>query len=88
MIEEQTYRAPENVRQETLCEIFAEVLRLPRVGIDDDFFAIGGKSVDGALIAARANAALSCQLSVTDLFDAPTVAELDRQLNAAIEADV
>jgi hypothetical protein len=77
------YRAPGNVRQETLCEIFADVLRLSRVGIDDDFFALGGRSIDGVLIATRANAALSCQLSLTDLFDSPTVAELDRQLNAA-----
>jgi len=80
------YRAPANVRQETLCEIFAEVLHLPKVGIDDDFFALGGQSVDGVLIAIRANAAFSCQLSLADLFDAPTVAELDRQLDASIKA--
>jgi len=81
------YRAPGNVRQETLCEIFAEVLRLPRVGIDDDFFALGGRSVDGVLIASRANAAFNCELSLADLFEAPTVAELDQQLNAVIAAD-
>jgi Phosphopantetheine attachment site len=81
------YRAPGNVRQQTLCEIFAEVLHLPRVGIDDDFFALGGRSVDGVLIATRANAAFSCRLSLVDLFDAPTVAELDRQLDAAMKAD-
>jgi hypothetical protein len=83
----QPYRAPGNVRQQTLCEIFAEVLRLPKVGIDDDFFALGGRSVDGVLIATRANAAFSCQLSLVDLFDAPTVAELDRQLGAVVKAD-
>ena len=79
-----TYRAPRNARQEILCEIFAEVLRLPRVGIDDDFFTLGGRSVDGVLIAARANAALSCQVSLAALFDAPTVAELDRYLDEVI----
>jgi Phosphopantetheine attachment site len=81
------YRAPESVRQKALCEIFAEVLRQPRVGIDDDFFALGGRSIDGVLIAACINAAFSCQLEFTDLFDAPTVAELDRQINAPVRED-
>ena len=72
------YRGPENPRQEILCQIFAEVLRLPRVGIDDDFFALGGRSVDGVLVVSRANAELGCQLSFVDLFDAPTIAELDQ----------
>jgi hypothetical protein len=72
------YRGPENPRQKILCQIFAEILRLPRVGIDDDFFALGGRSVDGVLVVSRANAELSCQLSFVDLFDAPTIAELDQ----------
>jgi hypothetical protein len=76
-------RDPGNARQEILCNIFADVLRLPSVGIDDDFFALGGRSIDGALIATRANAALGCQLSLIDLFDAPTVTELERQLDEA-----
>jgi nonribosomal peptide synthetase DhbF len=75
------YRPPQNVRQKVLCDILADVLRLPRVGIDDDFFALGGRSIDGVFITARASAELSCQLSLIDLFDAPTVAELDRHLD-------
>ena len=75
------YRAPENGRQEKLCEIFADVLHLPRVGVDDDFFELGGQSIDGVLITTRANADLGCQLSLADLFDAPSVAELDRRLD-------
>ncbi len=80
----QPYRAPESARQKALCEIFEEILRRPRVGIDDDFFALGGRSLDGVLIATSINAAFDCQLDFTDLFDAPTVAELDRQINAAV----
>ena len=76
------YRPPQNVRQKILCDILADVLRLPRVGIDDDFFALGGRSIDGVFIATRASAELNCQLSLIDLFDAPTVAELDRHISA------
>jgi acyl carrier protein len=74
------YGAPESGRPERLCEIFADVLRLPRVGVDDDFFELGGQSIDGVLITTRANAEFGCQLSLADLFDAPSVAELDRRL--------
>jgi nonribosomal peptide synthetase DhbF len=80
-------RAPRSTRQEILCGIFADVLRLPRVGIYDDFFSLGGRSIDGALIASRANAELSSQLSLVDLFDAPTVAELDQLLNGRTDDD-
>ncbi|HLK02272.1 MAG TPA: phosphopantetheine-binding protein [Streptosporangiaceae bacterium] len=70
-------------RQETLCEIFAEVLRRPKVGIYDNFFALGGRSIDGVLITTRINAAFGCQIDFVDLFDAPTVAEIDRLIVAA-----
>ena len=70
-------------RQETLCEIFAEVLHQPKVGIDDNFFALGGRSIDGVMIATKVNAAFGCQLAFVDLFDAPTVTELDRLINVA-----
>ena len=72
------YRPPQGTEQEHLCAIFADVLRLPRVGVDDDFFALGGRSIDGVLIATRAGAALGRPVSLADLFDAPTVAELHR----------
>jgi hypothetical protein len=80
---ERPYRAPQNGRQERLSEIFADILHLPRVGVDDDFFELGGQSIDGVLITTRANAELGCQLSLADLFDAPSVAELDRRLDEA-----
>ena len=77
------YRAPETARQETLCAIFAEVFGVPRIGIDDDFFELGGRSVDAVLLVARVNAALGVRVSMTDVFDAPTAAELDRRLDGA-----
>ena len=76
------YRAPETKRQQVLCDIFAEVLRMPRLGIDDDFFSLGGRSLDAMLIAGKVRAGLGLAMTMTMLFDAPTVAELDLQLSA------
>jgi hypothetical protein len=80
------YRPPGTARQETFCEIFAEVLRMPRIGIDDDFFNLGGQSVEAMLLAGRINAALGVGVSMADLFAAATVAELDQRLFATANA--
>ncbi|HST49736.1 phosphopantetheine-binding protein [Jatrophihabitans sp.] len=75
------YRAPETPRQEVLCAIFADVLARPRCGVDDNFFALGGESIDAMLIAGRASPVIGQEISIDDLFDAPTVAELDQLLD-------
>ncbi len=80
------YRAPDSARQAALCEIFADVLGVPRFGVDDDFFSLGGRSVDAMLLSGRISAALGVRMSIGDLFDAPTVAELDRRLDVTSAA--
>lgn len=46
-----TYAAPENEMQEKLCRIFAKVLKVDKVGIDDDFFEMGGTSLAASRVA-------------------------------------
>jgi acyl carrier protein len=75
------YRSPDTPRQEALCAIFAEVLARPRCGVDDNFFTLGGESIDAMVIASRVSATIGQEMSMNDLFDAPTVAELDRCLD-------
>jgi Phosphopantetheine attachment site/AMP-binding enzyme C-terminal domain len=75
------YQAPRTARQEIVCDIFAEILRVPRIGIGDDFFNLGGRSVDAMLLAARISAVLGVSIRMVDLFQAPTVAELDQRLD-------
>jgi len=75
------YRSPGTPRQEALCTIFAEVLAKTRCGVDDDFFIMGGESIDAMLIASRVGPAFGLEISMNELFDAPTVAELDQLLD-------
>ena len=52
-----TYRAPSNAVEEILADIYAQVLGLDRVGVDDTFFVLGGDSILSMQVAARARAA-------------------------------
>ena len=77
------YRAPQNPRQELLCELFADVLRVPRVGIDDSFIDLHGESLMAMRLLSSIQDRLGVELLISDLFDAPTVAELDQRLEKA-----
>ncbi|MCT9933565.1 amino acid adenylation domain-containing protein [Planotetraspora sp. A-T 1434] len=69
------YRTPAGPVEEILAGIYAAVLGLPRVGADDDFFALGGDSIVSIQIVARARQA-GLRLTTRDPFDHPTVARL------------
>jgi nonribosomal peptide synthetase DhbF len=80
------YRAPATPRQEVLCELFAQVLGVARCGIDNDFFDLGGRSVEAMVLAGRISTAFSVRISMADLFRAPTVSDMDRRLEQMTEA--
>lgn len=79
------YRAPQTARQEILCSLFAEVLGVPRVGVDDSFFDLHGESLRAMRLISSIQASLGVELLISDIFDAPTVAELDQQVELALQ---
>jgi amino acid adenylation domain-containing protein len=70
-----TYVAPRNQTEQKLTEIWAELLGVQRVGIHDDFFDLGGDSILGLQMAARANQA-GLRLNVALITEQPTIAGL------------
>src|SRR2546430_7959830 len=70
------YRAPTNPTEEILADIYAQVLGLDRVGVDDSFFDLGGDSISAMRLIAAVNTSFDADLSVRTVFEAPTVAQL------------
>ena len=70
------YRAPASAVEEILAGIYAQVLGVERVGVDESFFDLGGDSLLAMRVIAAINISLGSGLAVRALFDAPTVAQL------------
>ncbi|NIM17870.1 MAG: amino acid adenylation domain-containing protein, partial [Candidatus Aminicenantes bacterium] len=82
---EHEYAAPGNEREELLVKIWSEVLAVEesRIGIDDNFFALGGHSLSAVRLVSRIHKAFNIEIAVTGIFKVPTIREMSRHLDRA-----
>jgi acyl carrier protein len=74
------YHAPTTLVEQILAGIWAGVLGVDRIGVDESFFHLGGDSLSAMRAVAAINTALDTNLAVTTIFDAPSVRSLSEQL--------
>jgi acyl carrier protein len=75
-----TFEAPRTPVETSLAEIWAEVLRLERVGVHDNFFEIGGHSLLATQVISRVRERLGVDLPLRSVFESPTVSGLAQSL--------
>ena len=80
------YRAPSTAIEDLLTGIYAQVLGVERVGVDDSFFDLGGDSLSAMRLIAAINSGLDAALGVRAVFEAPTVAQLAPRISGAADA--
>ena len=76
-------RPPQTPAAVQLAALWCELLGLDEVGLDDDFFALGGHSLNAAQLAARISNRLGRDLSVARLFEQPNLAAMARAFESA-----
>nr|APD72009.1 non-ribosomal peptide synthetase 1 [Streptomyces lunaelactis] len=77
------YRAPRTEQEASLCELFGEVLGVERVGIDDDFFELGGNSLTATRLTSRIRKTLGVSVTIRAIFEHRSIAELSRTVQDA-----
>lgn len=76
----QTYIAPSSELEKRLAQLWCEVLQLDRIGIDDNFFDLGGTSIEAARMVALYDERFGRKISTVSAFQYLTIAELSRFL--------
>ncbi|WP_064062527.1 non-ribosomal peptide synthetase, partial [Rhodococcus gordoniae] len=78
------YRAPSTATEHAVVSAFEQILGIERLGVDDDFFELGGNSLSATRVVARLGSDHKVRIDVREFFDAPTAAELASLVDAAM----
>jgi amino acid adenylation domain-containing protein len=84
----QAYEAPQGETEEMLAGIWAELLQVKRVGRRDNFFSLGGHSLQAVRVVTRTRQRLSLAMAVADMFAHPVLADLADTLKGAMPVEL
>ncbi|MDI9916927.1 non-ribosomal peptide synthetase [Rhodococcus sp. IEGM 1379] len=84
--ESRSYRPPSTPAQILVSDAIADLLGLEQVGVDDDFFELGGNSLIAAKLVGRLGAAFETRVQVKTLFEASTVESLAARIEAETDS--
>ena len=85
---EETYSPPRTPVEESLAQIWCDVLKLDQVGVHDNFFDLGGHSLTATQLISRIRDTFKLDLPLRNLFEAPTVGEFAARIGSAHERKV
>jgi amino acid adenylation domain-containing protein len=80
--------APATQAERLMGGLWTELLGIPAVGADDDFFALGGNSMNAARLLNRIRATFGIDFSLRDIFDYSSLAELSSAVTDQVRAEV
>ncbi len=86
MLRDQAFHHPSSATEQRVATIVATLLGLERVGVNDNFFYLGGNSLFGTQLIARLRDAFQVEVPLLSLFDHPTVAELSGEVERLMVA--
>ncbi len=81
-----TYTAPRSKTEEALVRLWREALDMERIGVHDDFFDLGGRSLPAVRMFARIEEELGINLPISTLLQGPTIAQLAAVIERGGEA--
>ncbi|BDA68746.1 non-ribosomal peptide synthetase [Calothrix sp. PCC 7716] len=78
---EEVYVAPRSKMERAIAKVWQEVLRLEKVGVNDNFFDLGGHSLLMVQVNSKLKDVMNCNISIVEMFQNPTINSLAQYLN-------
>ena len=82
-VEQAEFVAPRTATEQTLASIWSQVLHTEPIGVNANFFSLGGHSLLAAQVISRIRRAFDMELPLRELFEAPTIEDLGKRIDAA-----
>jgi sugar O-acyltransferase (sialic acid O-acetyltransferase NeuD family) len=78
------FKAPTSDIEISLAEIWSGILKIEKIGVDDDFFDLGGHSLSAVQIAFQIQKKLNVNIPLQSFFDSPTISELSKKIESEL----